>query len=97
MKYLDISWQHDSEDDPYRMLCEVGADGYEIRKLEFFKNGRIGYASEIESSELTMLSVNRVPKLDAIVAQPGFSGAEISLQQFEQLWQEHVLKRYRDR
>ena len=96
MKYFDITWQHDSEDDPFRLLSEVGADGYETRKLEFFKNGRVGYASEIESSDSTMLSVNRIPKLETIVSQPDFSGVEISAQRFEQLWQEHVLKRYRD-
>ncbi len=92
MKYLDISWQHDSEDDPYRLLCEVGADGYETRKLEFFKNGRVAYASEIESSDTTMLSTNRIPDLDIITAQPGFSGVHISNEEFEQLWVEHVLK-----
>ena len=95
MKYFDITWQHDSKDDPYRLLSEVGADGHEIRKLEFFKNGRVGYASEIESSDTTMLSVNRIPNLDVIVSRPDFSGTEISAQQFEQLWQEHVLQKYR--
>lgn len=92
MKYLDITWQHDSEDDPYRLVSEVGADGFEKRKLEFFKNGRVGYASEIESSDTTMLGTNQIPDLDVITAQPGFSGEKISEQAFEQLWLDHVLK-----
>ena len=93
MKYIDLGWQHDSDDDPFRLVCEIGADGFEKRKLEFFKNGGVGYASEIETSDSTMLSVNPIPDLAAIVAQPGFSGERISGEQFEQLWREHVLER----
>ena len=93
MKYFDITWHHDSADDPIRLLSEIGADGYEKRKLEFFRDGRVGYASEIESSDTTMLSINRVPRLDVIVAQAEFSGERISGEQFEALWLEHVLER----
>ena len=92
MKYLDISWQHDSTDDPYRLVSEIGADGYEKRKLEFFKDGRVGYASEIETSDTTMLGTNRIPDLEVITSQPEFSGTRVSEQEFEQLWHEHVLK-----
>ena len=92
MRYLDISWQHDSDDDPYRMVLEIGADGLEKRKLEFFKNGGVGYASEIESSGSTMLGSNPIPKLEVITSQAEFSGERISEDLFEQLWHEHVIK-----
>ncbi len=93
MKYYDLNWNHDNDDDPIRLVSEIGADGYEKRKLEFFRDGSVGYASEIESSDTTMLGVNRMPKLEDILAQPDFSGAEITAAQFEGFWREHVLER----
>ena len=93
MKYYELNWHHDSDDDPVRLLSEIGADGYEKRKLEFFRDGGVGYASEIESSDTTMLGVKRFPRLEDILAQAEFSGGEISAAQFEDLWREHVLER----
>ncbi len=93
MKYYDLNWQHDNDDDPIRFVSEIGAAGYEKRKLEFFRDGSVGYASEIESSGTTMLGVNRFPRLEDILAQPDFSGTEISAAQFDDLWREHVLER----
>ena len=90
MKYIDIYWHNDSQDEPYRLVSEIGADGYEKRKLEFFRNGNIGYATGIETSNTTMLAINKIPALEAIISQPDFSGEEISRDQFERLWDEHV-------
>ena len=90
MRYIDINWHHDADEEPYRLVSEIGADGLEKRKLEFFRNGTVGFASELVSSDSTMLGVGKIPALEIIVAQPDFSGRAISKEEFEQLWLEHA-------
>lgn len=90
MRYIDITWHHQEKDEPCRLVSEISADGFEKRKLEFFRDGQVGYASGLSVSDTTMLSVGKIPPLDEIISRAEFSGAAISREQFEQLWAQHV-------
>ena len=90
MRYIDVNWLHDLDDEPYRLVSEIGLDQYETRKLEFFRTGEVGYASLKAHTRNTMLGIAEVPDLEEINAQEEFEGINISEQQFEQLWQQYV-------
>lgn len=90
MRYIDVVWKHDFNDEPKRLVSEIGADDYEKRKLEFFPDGSLGYAFESTESCNMRLGIDVVPSLKEINSQEEFQGKTISKKQFELLWQEYV-------
>ena len=90
MEFIDVEWRHDSKEDPVRLVSELDAQRYETRKLEFFSNGAVGFASASASSGDTALGVVPVPPISKINADPQFCGATISAVQFEALWAQHA-------
>ncbi len=88
MRYIDVEWIHDLEDEPIRLVSEIGDDEFEIRKLEFFRDGSVGYSSEKKSSKNTELGICEVPSLEEINSQEEFSGCVITSEQFDKLWAE---------
>ena len=90
MEYIDVRWIYSNADDPVRLVSELDADRYETRKLEFFLDGRVGYASKDRASDDTRLGKVPVPPLAEINAQAEFSGTEIPAADFGALWDEHV-------
>lgn len=56
--YLQVEWSHDFCDKPVEIWSEVGGDGgdgYESRKIEVFRDGRLEYADEHLESGATFL------------------------------------------
>ena len=39
MQYVLVEWEHDLEDEPYRIYSELDEARMEVRKMEFFRNG----------------------------------------------------------
>ena len=90
MRYVDVLWHHSNSEDPVRLVSELDDEGWEVRKLEFFANGQVGYAS-VNGRELdTRLGEAPVPPLEEINADSQFEGTEIGVEAFEVLWREHV-------
>jgi hypothetical protein len=90
MRYIDVEWKHDFNDEPTRLVSEIGPDDYETRKLEFFPDGSVGYAFESTESPNTRIGNDVVPTLKEINSQAEFQGKTISKKQFELLWQKYV-------
>ncbi|APP76214.1 DUF6881 domain-containing protein [Xanthomonas vesicatoria] len=93
MEYIDVIWHHEEHQDPIRLVSELDAQRYEVRKLEFFRSGAVGFAFIGQHSEGTELGELPVPPLTEINASPEFSGIPISGKAFEQIWHEHVSRR----
>ena len=72
------------------LVSELDEERYETRKLEFFANGRVGFASSETSSEGTMLGVAPLPPLSEINSDPQFSGLSIGSADFGALWNRHA-------
>ncbi|MFK0248600.1 DUF6881 domain-containing protein [Amycolatopsis azurea] len=66
----------------------VGADGYECRKVERFRDGRLGWADERHEVGGTGLGEVPVPPLEEINAQREFSAARIDGGEFARAWRE---------
>ncbi|WAC43782.1 hypothetical protein OU997_16225 [Pseudomonas sp. SL4(2022)] len=90
MKYIDVAWNHEFESEPIRLVSELDAQRFETRKMEFFRNGEVGYASIIGATPGTDLGLMAVPDLKEINLDPEFQGIEISSHEFELLWAKHV-------
>ncbi|WP_236004632.1 DUF6881 domain-containing protein [Amycolatopsis pittospori] len=86
MLHLRVAWLHDFPDEPVEILSEVGTDGYERRKVERFRDGRIGWADEKCEVGGTGLGEVPVPPLDEINAQPEFVATRIAGDEFERAW-----------
>ena len=89
MNFIDVKWHHSNRSAPVRLVSELDAKRNETRKLEFFADGRVGYASERTSAHGTALGIEPVPPLEEINAQTEFEGTAINSTQFEQLWRIH--------
>ena len=86
MRYIAVRWHHDSPDDPVELYSEIDAVGWEVRKVEVYKNGRIGHADALEQSGGTRLGLEPIPSLEAIARDPQFTPREISAAEFDGLW-----------
>jgi hypothetical protein len=67
----------DSELDGLRM---------EVRKVEVFKGGKLGYASASHPNTATKLGIEAVPSLREIASQPEFKPRVSSAAEFEKMW-----------
>jgi hypothetical protein len=86
MRYLYIKWVHKNPGDPVHLYSEIGDDGYELRRIELWANGRKGYADANEEAGGTALSVMPVPSLKEIAAQPEYQPKQIDAEEFHKLW-----------
>ncbi|MFQ6333281.1 DUF6881 domain-containing protein [Methylophilus sp. 3sh_L] len=89
MEYIDVKWIHQDSKYPVRLVSELDESRYEIRKLEFFSRGEVGFASAGLHSDTTELGTAPVPPLDEINSSSEFLGAVISQLEFEKLWSAH--------
>ncbi len=86
MNYLCVMWKHSNPDYPTLLYSELNADQWEVRKVEKYADGRIGYASELESTEDCKLGIEPIPSLPEIAADPQFVPAQITKDEFEKVW-----------
>lgn len=87
MRYIRVAWDHDSSDDPIVLYSELDADAREVRKVEVFRDGRMGFADLTESTESTRLGLVPVPELDEIASSREFRPSEITEREFEHYWE----------
>jgi hypothetical protein len=92
MSYLRVGWKHQHRDEPVLLYSELDAQHWEVRKVEVFRNGRFGYASRDEAHGGTRLGLVPVPPLEVIAADPDFDSAEITQDEFEQIWAQRERK-----
>lgn len=86
MIYLKIRWVHDNSKEPSEILVELDEDRYELRKIEKFKGGAIGFTSEGVNVNCAQLSDLPVPSLEDINGDTQFKAEHISAGEFEVEW-----------
>ena len=95
MDYIEVDWIHENLEDPIRLVSELNFERFEQRKLEFFRDGHVGYAQADRLNEnpvlsRTALGTEPVPTIDAINADPQFHARQISASEFKTLWLRHA-------
>jgi hypothetical protein len=86
MRYIRVNWEHTSPTDPVVLYSEIDDAGWERRKVEVFRDGQCGYASESETTSDTFLGIEPMPTDEEIASDPQFKLAEIQQSEFETIW-----------
>ena len=84
--YICVRWLHSSPDDPADLWSELDADREEVRKVEIWSGGRVGYATSAEEVGGTRLGELPVPPLTEINLDPQFQAEAITQADFETCW-----------
>lgn len=92
MQYIHCLWVHTHPEEPVVLISEVDVKWFEFRKVEIWRNGRIGWADKSRSSEGTQLSSYSLNSLDDINSDPEFSAVEITREDFETYWRLAISK-----
>jgi hypothetical protein len=90
MRYIVVKWKQQNPSEPTLLYSELDDAGWEIRKVEVFADGRIGFADRGATSGGTRLSIEPLPSLDEIARDPQFEPREITALEFEDLWSRRV-------
>lgn len=86
MHYIDLAWKHSFPEEPVRIVSELDAGRWETRKLEFYADGRVGWASGDENHLGSELAESPLPTLAEINADAQFEAVAIDEADFEALW-----------
>ncbi|MCD9020575.1 DUF6881 domain-containing protein [Cohnella silvisoli] len=90
MKYILVEWIHNNIEEPIVIYCELDEHGFEIRKVEVYKNGEYGVASnEIEWNN-SFLSYEPLPSIEEIGRDSQFRPKIINEKEFQTVWEEAV-------
>ena len=83
-----MEWKHGLDDEPVILYSELDDDRWERRKVEVFADGRLGFADGDEQTHATntRLSIEPIPPLDEIAADPQFQPVTISAEEFSTIW-----------
>ena len=86
MTYLKVKWIHAYADQPVLIYSELDHEHWELRKVEIFPDGRIGYAdAEVEVGDPGPGQMP-LPSVEEIAADPHFEPEVISKAAFEKIW-----------
>ncbi len=86
MEYLAVEWQHDLPDMPIEMYSELDGRRMEVRKVEVFKGGALGFASATNSKPPTKLGIEALPSFQEIASQLDFKPRLSSAAEFDKMW-----------
>lgn len=85
-RYQKVLWRHNRPDEPVELYSEIDA-GFEVRKVEVYRDGRHDYADRSRSTGTTVLGEKVMPGVDEINKDQEFSAVAITMEEFEQVWQ----------
>jgi hypothetical protein len=85
-RYQRVLWHHESPDEPVELYSEIES-GFEVRKVEVYRDGKHDYADRSYSTGTTALGEDLMPGVDEINEDPEFSAETISAAEFDRVWQ----------
>jgi hypothetical protein len=86
MTYLKVKWIHSFPDQPVFIYSELDHERWELRKVEIFSNGRMGYAGPEVEVGGTGLGTMPLPPFEEIAKNPVFEPEVISKAEFDAIW-----------
>ena len=86
MDYWKVEWHHDFTEEPIVLFSEIGEDGYETRKIQLYRDGRLLKADEAHENGTIGLSEIPVGDIADVAAQAEFSAWVISKSDFYEVW-----------
>jgi hypothetical protein len=86
MRYQRIVWASSLESEPVHLYAEIDSDGYEVRKVDEYRNGHLDRADRNGGSGSTFVSDYYVPEIERVSAIRDFEATAISADEFETVW-----------
>jgi hypothetical protein len=88
MEYLKVRWIHSHDNEPVLLYSELDEHRREVRKIEVFADGRMGFASLAEAtpSTKTRLSIEPLPTFEDIKSDVQFEPLVITKDEFDSIW-----------
>jgi len=86
MEYIKVKWLHDFPEEPKLLYSEIDAERNEIRKVEIFKDGTMGYAAK-NICFRSGLAGCAMPTVSEIAEDGQFKPELISREEFLEIWQ----------
>lgn len=71
---------------PLRNYVEIDEEGYEVRKVNFYRDGEVEFADETHETRRTGLGDRPFPELGVLSEMIQGPVFEISKEKFEQVW-----------
>lgn len=72
MDYICVKWIHDFNDESILLYSEINSKSKEIRKIEEFRNGIVGYADKNNEINGSRLLEGRMPTIEEFAADRQF-------------------------
>lgn len=92
MQYVLVEWDHDLDDEPYRIYSELDDSRCEVRRVEFFRNGIcFSYGAERGNSEALAdvpfpEDLREIESASEDLQGESFTAGYISPQLFYEIW-----------
>ncbi|WP_328357817.1 hypothetical protein OG800_19505 [Streptomyces sp. NBC_00445] len=86
MQYWRVEWRHDFNDEATLFFSEVGEDGYEVRKVQRYRDGTLIKADRDHETARIFLSEAPVGDLEEVNSGKDFSSTCITPGIFEEMW-----------
>jgi len=90
MKYLKVRWLHNIKEDPVIFYYELDNFDNEIKKIEIYVDGSVGYADDKFQLNGSIISECKISTFDEIAKQKEFIPENITKEEFYQIYQERV-------
>ena len=90
MTYFRCKWNQESPNFPIMLYSELDDLRWEVRKVEVYRDGRMGFADRERESGGSGLGLVPTPPLGEIAADPEFEPVEITALEFEHVWSEAI-------
>ena len=88
MGFVKVYWRHELSDQPTELYAELDDQRWEVRKVDVFRDGRMTWADERRFTGNSGLGLVPTPELDELAQDPQFQPAEISGEEFEDVWRQ---------
>jgi hypothetical protein len=85
-RYVRIGWRHEGADEPVVLYSELDGKRREIRRVEVFRDGSMGYACAAFERGGSRLGKMAMPTLAELAQDPTFDPAEVTAHEFETMW-----------
>ncbi|MFI0907305.1 DUF6881 domain-containing protein [Streptomyces sioyaensis] len=86
MQYWKVAWPHEFKEEPATLFSEIGEDGYETRKIQEYRDGRLLRTDGTDETTEIGLSEIPVGHIEDVAAQSEFCAFVISKADFESMW-----------
>ncbi len=86
MRYIAVEWKHHDPAYPTVLYSEVDSAGWEVRKIEVYADGRVGWADRSGAGGDTRLGIEPMESVAEIATDPQFEPREIAGEEFERMW-----------